>query len=57
MIGLVELVWKVCAEVINCRIKRSVMLHEALHGFRTGRGTGTATLEVKLAQQLAGFGG
>ncbi len=28
-------------------------LHEALLGSRTGRGTGTALLEAKLAQQLA----
>ena len=30
-----------------------VVLHEALHGFRGGRGMGTATLEVNLDQQLA----
>ena len=41
--------------VINCNIKRSVTLHNALHGFRAGRGTGTATLEEKLAQKLAGI--
>ena len=28
-------------------------LHDALHGFRAGRGTGTATLEANLAQHLA----
>ncbi len=28
-------------------------LHETLHGCRSGRGTGTAILEAKLAQQLA----
>ena len=27
--------------------------HDALHGFREGRGTGTATLEAKLLHQLA----
>ena len=27
--------------------------HDALHGFWAGRGTGTATLEAKLLQQLA----
>ena len=50
-----ELVWKVCAAVLNYRLKRSVILHDVLHGFREGRGTGTATLEAKLAQQLAGL--
>ena len=40
-IGLVEVVWKVCKKVVNCRLKRSVTLHNKLHGFRAGRGTGT----------------
>ena len=41
--------------VTNCRLKRSVMIHDALHGFRAGRGTGTETLESKLAHKLAGI--
>jgi hypothetical protein len=28
-------------------------LHNAFHGCRNGRGTGTAGIEAKLAQQLA----
>ena len=28
-------------------------VHDGLHGFREGRGTGTATLKAKLLQQLA----
>ena len=55
VIGIVELAWKVCATVVNCRLKRGAVLHYALHGFREGRGTGTATLEANLAQQLAGL--
>ena len=54
-IGLVEVVWKVCATVVNFRLKRSVTLHDALRGFRAGRGKGTSTLEGNLAQQLAGI--
>ena len=54
-IGLVKLVWKVCATLVNCCLRRSVMLHNALHGFREGRGTGTATLEAKFLQQLEGL--
>ena len=50
-----ELVWKVCATVVNYRLKQSVILHDGLHGFRGVRGTGTAILEAKLAQQLAGL--
>jgi hypothetical protein len=30
-----------------------IPLHESLHGCRDGRGTGTAVMEAKLAQQLA----
>ena len=33
-IGLVEVLCKVCSVVVNCRLKRSVVLHDALHGFR-----------------------
>ena len=29
----VEVLWKVCSVVVNCRLKRSVVLHNALHGF------------------------
>ena len=54
-IELVEVAWKVCAAVVNCRLKRGVVLHDALHGFGEGRGTGRATLESKLTQQLAGL--
>ena len=47
--------WKVCAEVANCRLNLGVILHDSLHRFRGGRGTGKATLESKLSQQLAGL--
>ena len=32
-----------------------MILHDALHGFRSGRGTGGDTLEANLAQQLKGI--
>ena len=51
-IGIVEVVWKVYEVVVNFWIKRSVTLHVALHGLRSGRGLGTSTLEEKLVQQL-----
>ena len=54
-IGLVEVVWKVCAAVANFRLKRSVKVHKIMYGFRAGRGTGIAKLEVKLAQKLTGI--
>ena len=52
-IGLVEVVWKVVAAILNCRFASSITYHDALHGFRAGRGTGTATLEAKLLQQIS----
>ena len=48
-----EVMWKVVAAIINCRFASSIAYHDALRGFRAGRGTGTATLEAKLLQQLA----
>ena len=50
-----EVAWKVCATVVNCRLVRGLVLHEALHGFRSGRETGTATLDANSDQQLAGL--
>ena len=48
-----EVMWKVVAVILNCRFTSSITFHNVLRGFRAGRGTGTATLEVKLIQQLA----
>ena len=39
--------------ILNRRFTSSITYHDGLHGFRAGRGTGTATLEAKLLQQLA----
>ena len=38
--------------ILNCRLISFITFHDVLHGFREGRGTGTATLEAKLLQQL-----
>ena len=51
-IVVVEVFCKVCSVVVNCSLKRSVVLHNALHGFIKGRVTGTVTLEANLAHQL-----
>ena len=51
-IGLVEVTWKVVAAILHRRLTTAITYHDALHGFRAGRGTGTATLEAKLLQQL-----
>ena len=41
------------ADILNRRLTTSITFHDFLHFFREGRGTGTATLEAKLLQQLA----
>ena len=51
-IGLVGVVWKAVAVILNCRLTAYITYHDSLHGFRAGRGMGTATLEVKLLQQV-----
>ena len=51
-IGLLEPLWK-CVEILMDTRLHVIEFHDCLHGFLTGRGTGTATTEVKLAQQLA----
>ena len=52
-IGLVEVTWKVLAAILHHQLTTAITYHDVLHGFRAGCGTGTATLEVKLLQQLA----
>ena len=52
-IGLVEVMWKVVAAILHHWITASINFHDFLHGFRAVHGTGTATLEAKLLQQLA----
>ena len=50
-IRLVEVMGNVCAVVVNSGVE----IHDTLHVFRKGRGKGTATLEAKLAQHMAGL--
>ena len=40
---------------MNNQLNSSITLHDALHIFRQGRGTGTKTFENKLSPQLAGL--
>ena len=55
VIGLVEVMWKVVAAILNLRLTASITFHNILHGFWVGCGTGTGTLEAKLLQQLVAF--
>ena len=41
------------AVIINLRFTFPITYHDSLQGLLAGRGTGTATLEVKLIQQIA----
>ena len=52
-IGIVEVMWKVVAEILQRRLATSITYHDFLHRFRAGRGTGTAILKANLLQQLA----
>ena len=54
-IGLVEVIRKVCASIMNNRLWAVINLNDILHGFRQGRGTATAIMEENLDQQLAGL--
>ena len=53
MIRLVEVIWKLLTIILHRRLTTGIKLHDVLHRLREGRGTGTATLEAKLLQQLA----
>ena len=48
-----EVMWKVVAAILHCRLTASITFHDFLHRFRAGHGTVTATLEAKLIQKLA----
>ena len=52
---MVGTIWKVCTSIVNSWLQSYILLHDVLHGFRQGRGTGTAIVEAKLEQQLAGI--
>ena len=52
-IRLLEVIWKVAEVAIDNRIKTVVQFHDVLHVFCEGRGTGTAIMDIKLAQGLA----
>ena len=45
--------WKVVAAILHSRLTASITYHDFLHIFRAGCGTGNATLEAKMLQQLA----
>ena len=54
-IGLVEVVCKAVAVIINYHFTASIAYHKSLHRFRAFYSTGTAILNVKLIQKVAAF--
>ena len=52
-IEIVEVIWKVCALIVNNKLRNAINLKDTLNGFIKGRGVGTAIMEAKLVQQLA----
>ena len=51
-IGLMEPIWKVLERIMDHRLE-TIVMHNSIHGCTQHRGTGTAIIEAKLAQQLA----
>ena len=47
-----EVIWKTVTVILNQRLGMAITFPEVLHGFRSGRGAGTASLKAKLIQQL-----
>ena len=52
-IGLLETLWEVVETLIDTSVRASLQFHDVIHIFRSGRGTGTAIMELKLAQELS----
>ena len=52
VIVLVEVLWKMVAVIINCRLGDSITLHDVLHGLQAGCRMGTSSIEAKLLHQL-----
>ena len=51
-VGLLYSMWEVVEAIIDTRLRASVRLHDVLHGFLTGRLTGTSILELNFTQEL-----
>ena len=51
-VGKLEVMWKSTTDIINQRLTSVICYHNTIHGFQTGRGTGTATLEDNIFQHM-----
>ena len=52
-IGLVEVIWKAVAAILNFRFTVGITYHDLFYGFQVGWGTGTDTLEINLLRKDA----
>ena len=51
-IVIVQVMWTAVVVLLNRRFTASMTYHNFLHELRTGHGTGSANIEVKLLQQV-----
>ena len=47
---LVDIIWKEVTVIFNQRLGMNIIFHYVLHGFCTGRGMETTSIEAKLLQ-------
>ena len=52
-IGLLETLWKVVEALIDTHLRSSLQMHDVLHRFRFGKGTGAAIMELSLTKELS----
>ena len=52
-INLFDALWKLIDIIMDTRLTAAIRLQEFLHGFVARKGTPTASIQVKLAQELA----
>ena len=52
-ISLLDTLWKVVEAIIDIRLQTSIQFHDVVDRLRAERGTGTAAMELKLAQDIA----
>ena len=54
-IALLEVLYKLVSMIIHVCIQDCIKFHPSIHGFHTGHGTGTCTIEAKMHMQLASY--
>ena len=52
VIWMLEVLWKVVEAIIDTRIKMVVKFHDISNQFHSNRGTGTAIMDLNMAQEV-----